>query len=347
MGNIFNGILQYILILHYNLGIPGAAASYVISMYLVALLVFIHIRFSRVHVSTAVEFNIELISELFHTAKCAILPMIQTLISTIVFNVFPIVILLFICHSKQQLALYSIMYSLWFIYSLLTLGYGTALTVRIGHLLGAKDATRAKRSAIIGVIFGELVLLVICIGTILLSRPLSHLFTTDINFGKELYYNLLLLPVTMLSDIMYFVQGIMNACGMSYTQAVSKFIFLFVLGFISEYFLTKLVTWKALCLFSIQALANFICFSFGIIKIFSRSWDMFVLEPRSNLESTDNVSLLEVPPSTVQDSAVVNLYARFKALNYSRVYIFSRYIGCMLFGYFVFVLVYLLDLCLK
>ena len=277
IGSIVNGILQYILILHYNFGIAGAAAAYVISIYLIALLVFTHIRFSRVHISTAVEFNAELFSGWFKTAKYVIPATMQAFIATVVSNVFPVIILLLVSHSKNQLALYSIMYSVWFVISLTTMGLSSAITVRVGHLLGENDTQRAKRSAIFGIVFGEIVLLFFGIVTMVLSQPLSQLFTTDINFANELYYNLLALSVITLTDILLLGQGVMNACGLQLIQAILKFVLMFLLGFVAQVLLVRFFAWKALCIICLQSLFRLLCFIICMIIVFSRNWNSSVI----------------------------------------------------------------------
>ena len=66
IGNILNGVIQYILIFQYNKNIEGAAAGYVISNYLVALLVFTHIQLSHVHSTIAQKWSIEYITNWLH-----------------------------------------------------------------------------------------------------------------------------------------------------------------------------------------------------------------------------------------------------------------------------------------
>ena len=339
IGSIVNGILQYILILHYNFGIAGAAAAYVISIYLIALLVFTHIRFSRVHISTAVEFNIELISGWLHTAKYAFPTILQTFIGFFVSNVFPIIILLLVCNNKKQLAIYSILYSVCFVYALFTMGFTSSLTVRVGHLLGANDTQKAKRSAIFGIVFGELVFLVISIGTIILSHPLSQLFTTDPSFANEVYHNLLILPVITLSDIMLLGQGVANACRMQHVQAGFKFIYMFVLGFVAEYFLVKLFAWKALSIFAIQGLAKLLCLISSMAVIFTRNWETFSLKIRDSNQLSSNTQVIE--DDITSPKPFFLRIGRSFCNSYS--FILTRYIICFVLGCFIFTAAYLLN----
>ena len=57
LGNILNGGLQYVLIIQYNTSTAGAAAGYVISLYFIALLLYAHIKFTRVHIVTYVDWR--------------------------------------------------------------------------------------------------------------------------------------------------------------------------------------------------------------------------------------------------------------------------------------------------
>ena len=51
-------------------------------------------------------------------------------------------------HDKRQLAIYTIIFSIWWVFSLGALGFSKAITVRVGQLLGANEPRKAKRSAI-------------------------------------------------------------------------------------------------------------------------------------------------------------------------------------------------------
>ena len=337
IGNIINGLLQYIFIFHCNFGIPGAAAAFVISVYCITIPLFAHIRFSDVHNLMAVELSTDLISGWGHTAKYSIPPMLQTSIGAISTGVFPVIILLMISHNNSQLAMYSIMYSVWFAISLFTMGYSSALTVRVGHLLGAEDTKMAKRSAIFGIILGEAILIILCTGLILMSNPLSNLFTTDVSFANELQFNLIILSVTIVGDIMLFGQGIMNASGMQDMQAVFKFIFLFTMGFVIEYILVKMVTWKAVCIFCIQSCASILCFVFSMALIFSRNWNSL---KNKAIKNTQSISSLAV---TKYSNLDLNHSGGLKFMCRSKVYLVFRYTICLILGIFMFIAAYLYN----
>ena len=231
IANLTNGILQYMLIVQLTLGIAGASCAYVISMYVSSVLIFGHIRLFRKD-TPRIGLTIGLISKWFHTIPYVVPSIIQISVGAITTNIFPVILLILINHDKNQLAIYSILYSVWKAFALFTNGYYSALTVRVGHHLGASDTTRAKRSAVFGIIFAGSVLLCTCIVALLCtcivallcSRPLSYLFTTDKLFVEELQSNFKFLPVLILSDVFLLGQGVMNACGMQHLVVAIKFV---------------------------------------------------------------------------------------------------------------------------
>ena len=332
IANLMNGILQYIFILQLNLGIAGASCTYVISIYISSVLIFGHIQLSRT-VTPRIGLTVDLISEWYHTIQYVVPPILQTLLGVITSNIFPIVFLIFINHDMNQLAIYSIMYSVWFVFSLFTMGYYSAITVRVGHLLGASDTTHAKRSAVFGIAFAEAVLLCSCIVVSLCSRPLSYLFTTDKIFVEELHFNLKFLPVLILSDVFLFGQGVMNACGMQHTVVAIKLFLLFVIGFILVFFLINYVSWKALFLYTIQSLIRIFCFVTFIIVLFLRDWNAFTLKAIKNTQITNNHEVGD-------NSHSLNMSLPTKlisSISDSKIIIIIRYVLCFLIGVSMFI----------
>ena len=201
LGNISNGVLQYCLIMQYDKGIAGAAAGYAISMYLLCLLLYAHIRFSSVHTLTHVDWTIEMIGEWCHTFQYVISTTIQVFASIYTSGLLPLIVLGILAHDEWQIAIYSILYSLWFVFDLFVVGYGSAITVRLGKILGSNQPVQAKRAAIFGFTFGGIIILVESICIIILSEPLSYLFTIDPKLANELSFSIKILSITILGDI--------------------------------------------------------------------------------------------------------------------------------------------------
>ena len=286
IASLTNGILQYVFIIQLNLGIAGASSAYVISMYVSSVLIFGHIRLFRKD-TPQIGLTIDLISKWCHTIQYVVPSIIQISVGAITTNMFPVILLILINHDKNELAIYSILYSVWMVFALFTNGYYSALTVRVGHHLGASDTTRAKRSAVFGIIFAGNVLLCTCIVAFLSSSPLSNIFTTDKNFVEELQSNFKFLPVLILSDVFLLGQGVMNACGMQHTVVAIKFALMFVLGFILECYLMNYVSWKALLMFTVQSLVRNFCFVIFMFLLLLRNWNTFTQKANKNTQITD------------------------------------------------------------
>ena len=335
LGNILNGVLQYIFIFHYNAGIAGAAAGYVVSMYLDALLIFAHIRFTQTVAS--VNWNVEMIREWYHTTKYSISATIQTLASTIMTNFIPYIILGIIAKNRTQLTIFSILYSIWFVLSLFSMGYASAITVRIGNILGANDPAEAKKTAIFGIIYGGICILTTSGLLFAVSEPLGNLFTTDILLRRNLAFSIKILSVTILGDFMFLEQGIMNACCMQQIDAILKIVFRIVLGSVLSFIITNYVEWKALCLLCIQSLMCILCLIFGLVVIFSKNWRYFALKVSKNTGNSQRVK--------TQDRNYPKLLSTLyngKLLN-SEVFLVSRYCSCLLFGALIFVIAYVYN----
>ena len=341
LGNILNGVLQYVLIFHYNTGIAGAATGYGISMYFDALLLFAHIRFTHVHILTSVNWNVDMIGEWHHTTKYAIPAAIQSISSTFTTNLIPFIILGIIVNSKTQLAIFSILYSIWFVFSLFSMGYGSAITVRIGNLLGANDPVEAKKSAIFGVIYGGIILLTVSSILFMVSNPLGNLFTTDLILRRNLAFSIKILSVTILGDIVFFEQAIMNACCLQHIDAILKVVLRIVLGSLLCFLITRYVEWKALSILSIQSLMCILCFVSGLIVIFSKNWTYFAIKVSKNTghhqaQSSNEMNYDKEIFKFLSPCYNGKLYS-------SRILLILRYFCCLLFGFLLFIIVYFLN----
>ena len=282
LGNILNGVLQYVLIIHYNTGTAGAAASYVISMHFIALLLYAQIRFTRVHIVTHVNWTVDMIREWHHSAQYIIFPITQFFASMSATNLSPLILLGFIFHDTTQLAIYTVQISLWFVFSLWATGFSSAITARIGHLLGAFEYKKAFRAAIFSVFYGELVAFILATLLFVLSGPLSHLFTTDVHFVRDLSFNIKAMSFIILTDFQIFSQGILNGCCMQRTQAIVKFMCRTIPSIIIASLLTSLVEWRATAIFLSTGIGCSLSFVVGMMIILRSNWKEIALTVSKN-----------------------------------------------------------------
>ena len=317
IGITVNGILQYVLIFQYNSSLQGAAAGYVISNYLIALLIFAHIQLSHVHITISHEWSLELISDWYHTAKYAISTILQTLVSSAPLIVLPILAIGVFTNNQRQLAIYSIIYSIGWVFSLGTMGFSSAITVRVGNLLGANEPTRAKKVAVLCIALGQVLLILLNIILLSVSEPLSHLFTTDADFAKELTWNIRIFSIVLNTNTNFIVQGVMNACCKQGIQTVLKFVFQLVFGTAATFLLVYLVEWKALSIIVQFSVGSAICMVIAIFILFCSDWNKITLVVNKNTHTNKRT-----------DSMLQELFRNpslTKLISESKVFIISRY----------------------
>ena len=191
-------------------------------------------------------------------------------------------------HDKRQLAVYTIIFSIWWVFCLGTLGFSKAIIVRAGHLLGANEPKKAKRSAILVIIFGQLLLVLINILLFTLSGPLGHLFTTDDSFGEELAWNIRIFSFLINTDVKLILEGVMNACCKQGIQMALRFLFQLLLGNLIAMLLVYFVSWKALAILVSFSVANICCVSFSAIILSCSKWENISLYIGNNITLTLN-----------------------------------------------------------
>ena len=336
IGNILNGVIQYILIFQYNKNIEGAAAGYVISNYLVALLVFTHIQLSHVHSTIAQKWSIEYITNWLHTAKYALFTILQTLVSSIPLSIFPIIFIGLMANDKRELGIYSILFSIGWVFSLGTMGFSSAITIRVGHLLGENQPGKAKKAGMVGIIFGQLLLIVCNLLLLVLSGTLSQLFTTDATLVKELTWNIRIFSILLNGNIFFIGQGVMNATCKQGIQTVLKVLFQIIIGSILSALLVYYVEWKALSIFMQFAVVSTISFIIVLFILYCSQWDKIAIQVSQNINLTSNtIGQVELNPGTVSMG---------KIIIHSKAFVIFSYLACIAVGICVFIL---LVLCLR
>lgn len=324
IGNILNGLVQYILIFHYSLGIEGAAIGSVISNYLLALLVFTHIQLSHVHNVTRHTWSVEFISDWHQTAKYAILPILLVFMDGTTLTLSPILFIGLLAGDRRELAIFSILYSVYWVLCMGCMGFASALTVRVGSLLGSKEAKQARSSAILGIIVGLISFLPSSILLLTLSKQLSYLVTTDASFAKELDFNFRISSILIFSNVNYLGQALMNVCCKQGTQIVLKIVIKVILGLITTGILVHYVSWKGLSVLLQFFIVSWITFIIILLIIFCSDWKKIVQKVEKNT-NTDTV-LMENSRKT------------------STVFELSRYLICVFMGICVLTTVGIVDI---
>ena len=332
IGTTVNGILQYVLIFQYNCSLQGAAAGYVISNYLIALLVFAHIQLSHIHRTISHEWSIELISDWYHTGKYAISTILQTLVSSAPLIVLPILAIGVFTNNQRQLAIYSVLFSVGWLFSLVAMGFSSAITVRVGNLLGANEPTRAKKVAVLCIALGQILLILLNILLLSVSEPLSHLFTTDADFAKDLTWNIRIFSIVLNTNTNFIVQGVMNACCKQGIQTVIKVVFQVVFGTVATFLLVYLVEWEALSILIQFSVDSAVCMVIALFILFCSDWNKITLVVNKNTRmSTRSDGMLQ---ESIRNPSLTKLICESKVFIISRYFVIlvvsTAFFSCML-----------------
>ena len=231
-------------------------------------------------------------------------------------------------HDKRELAIYSILFSIWWVCCIGVMGFASALTVRVGNLLGANEPIRAKRTTIIGLTCGQLTILMCNINVFATSDPLSHLFTTNSLFASELAWNIRLFSFVLNSDITMLVQGVMNACCKQGIQLILRIIFQIVIGTIATILFVHFVQWKALFVVLQYSITSMLCFFIASLILLCSRWESIALFVRTN------TTVEEVSDTTLEEDGphIFN----FLYINKTRGLQLLRYSGCLILPLCIF-----------
>ena len=329
IGNILNGVIQYILIFRYNTTLAGAAAGYVISNYLVALLVFTHIQLSHVHTLIAHKWTIEYITNWLHTARYALSTIFQALISSTPLSIFPIIFIGLMADDKRELAIYSILFSIGWVFCLGIVGFSSAVTIRVGYLLGENEPVKARRASIVGILFGLLLLLLCNLTLFGLSGVLSQIFTSDPILVNELTWNIRIFSILINGNVFFIGQGVMNACCKQGIQTILKILFQFIIGAIASGLLVHFVEWKALSIFLQFDTLSILTFIIVLFILYCSNWNKIAIDVSKNTQrAAESIRLLKNNPGGVSMG---------KNIIHSKIFALSGYIICVTVSGGVFV----------
>ena len=338
LGNALNGILQYIFIFHFDTGLAGAGAGYCISTYLIALLIYAHIRFTNIHILTNVDWTVELIGQWYHTMQYALSTTIQSFGAIFQTGISPMIILGIIARSETQLAIYSILYSVWFAFCLFAFGYSSAITIRIGHILGANEPNKARRVAIFSLIYCLIIIILISSFVCMTSQPFSILFTTDAMLASDLSFGVKMLAIVIFfAGVCLLQQGVMNACCQQRIDAVQNFILRLVVSFVISIIVAHYVEWKALSLLMVMTILMFLSTVIGLLIVFCQRWEKFAALVRKNTEK--DISQVDYDNLVKNNSVISHFLCNGKVCD-SKLFIITRYCSCMLLGIIFFIFIF-------
>ncbi|XP_067307832.1 multidrug and toxin extrusion protein 1 [Pseudorasbora parva] len=176
LANVLNVLINYILLIVLDMGVPGSAAANVVSQYSLAIILFIYIRCKGLHKDTWPGWSIDCLQEWDSFIHLAIPSMIMLCAEWWTYEIGGLLSGLI---SEVELGAQSVVYGLTNIAYMFPIGFSVAGNVRVGNAMGAGDVAQAKLSAKLAIICAVSVAVVLSTVIGSSKNVISYIFTND------------------------------------------------------------------------------------------------------------------------------------------------------------------------
>ncbi|XP_030592955.1 multidrug and toxin extrusion protein 1-like [Archocentrus centrarchus] len=149
IGNVFNAIINYVLIYQLDLGVAGSAAASAVSQYLLAAVLFIYIHLRGLHKATWAGWSLDCLQEWGPFVHLAVPSMLMLCLEWWLVEVGGFLAGVI---SEAELGAHSVAYELSVLAYMIPLGFAGAASVRVGNALGAENIEQAKLSCKVPII---------------------------------------------------------------------------------------------------------------------------------------------------------------------------------------------------
>ncbi|XP_067866740.1 multidrug and toxin extrusion protein 1-like isoform X2 [Heterodontus francisci] len=174
--NIFNAVVNYILLYVLTLGVPGSAAANVVCQYCQVILLFIYIRWRKLYIGTWKGWSTDCLQEWGFFIRLAIPSMLMMCIE---WWTYEIGIFLAGLVNEVELGAQAIIYQVLSAAYMIPLGYSVAVSVCVGNALGAGNPEQAKTSARVALWCAGCCALLIAVILAAVKDVVGYIFTTD------------------------------------------------------------------------------------------------------------------------------------------------------------------------
>ena len=268
-----NLILQCLFIFVFRLEALGVAMAYVLSVNFVALQFYCYFRFTDTHKKLSSFWNFEVLDGWMHFFNYGIAGMVQFLVDTIERRIIPIIIIGALAKDTLQLAVYTILNVFWFLLATLTLGLSTAVTVRVGNLLGEGEAAMSRRAATFSLVVSVILFLSVGVVLLIVSPWIGHLFTSEVELTSRLPLAFAVLGVVLVGDVCYTIRGVMNGCGQQNINTIINFVAIILFGGTLECVAGYYLEWRAAACYLMMGIGMGVSAVINICIIYSSNWD--------------------------------------------------------------------------
>ncbi|XP_078404303.1 multidrug and toxin extrusion protein 1-like isoform X2 [Cetorhinus maximus] len=227
--NIFNAVINYILLYVLTLGVPGSAAANVVSQYCQGILLFIYIRWKKLYVGTWTGWSTDCLQEWGRFIQLAIPSMLMMCIE---WWTYEIGIFLAGLVSEVELGAQAIIYQVLSAAYMIPLGYNVAVVVCVGNALGAGNPERAKTCAKVALLCAGCCALVITLILAAIKDVVGYIFTTDKEIIRMVEHLDPLIATYHFFDAVTCVStGVVIGCGKQKLGAIVNLIVFYAIGY--------------------------------------------------------------------------------------------------------------------
>ncbi|XP_038670746.1 multidrug and toxin extrusion protein 1-like [Scyliorhinus canicula] len=241
IANIFNALVNYLLLNVLALGVQGSAAANVASQYCQAILLFGYIRWKKLHVETWEGWSTDCLQEWGLFIRLAISSMLMLCIEWWSYEIGAFLAGII---SDVQLGAQCVLLQILSMVYMVPLGFSVAAAVRVGTALGAGNPEKAQNSAKASLWCIGLCALIIAITLEALSEVVGYIFTTDKEIVQLVGNVFPIVIINQFIDCFTCVNGgVLRGAGMQKLGAVGNLVGFYLIGFpigISLMFAAKL-----------------------------------------------------------------------------------------------------------
>ncbi|CAJ1053285.1 multidrug and toxin extrusion protein 1-like [Xyrichtys novacula] len=176
IGNVFNAIINYILLFYLNMGVAGSAAANAISQYLLAVVLYVYICWRGLHKATWGGWTLDCLQEWGPFVQLAIPSMLMLCLEWWMFELGGFLAGVI---GEAELGAQSIAYELAVVAYMFPLGFAGAASVRVGNALGAGNVEQAKLSSKVPIICTFIIACFIGACLSISRNIIGFIFTTE------------------------------------------------------------------------------------------------------------------------------------------------------------------------
>ncbi|XP_067864546.1 multidrug and toxin extrusion protein 1-like isoform X2 [Heptranchias perlo] len=176
IANIFNALVNYLLLYVLTLGVLGSAVANVVSQYCQVILLFIYIRWKKLYVGTWTGWSADCLQEWGNFIRLAIPSMLMLCVEWWTYEIGTFLAGLV---NEVELGAQSVIYQVLTAAYMIPLGCSVAASVRVGNALGARNPEKARTSATVALCFIGCCSLLISMILGAARGVIGYIFTAD------------------------------------------------------------------------------------------------------------------------------------------------------------------------